>query len=218
MKEALPIESDSVTSPKRKRGPNKQRATATRRVLIEIASREFASNGYASVSIDGIAQAAVMTKGAFYHHFDSKKSILEAVVESIQARLRRHVIRTTRSIIDPWEALESGCRVYLGAATADEGLHRLLFLDAPSALGWQRWREIDDRYWRSDLRDAIASMLGDRRDEAESMTTAISSALTHAILNVAIAPDRGRAFREAERMVEILLKSFKAYGVQRAAS
>ena len=212
MKEMSDI--DPEAAEERKRGPNKQRAAATRRALIEIAAREFAANGYAEVSIDGIVRAGSMTKGAFYHHFDSKLSILEAVVRSVQARLRRQVLRRTRSIADPWRALAVGCHAYLGAATADEGLHRLLFLDAPSALGWRRWREVDDRYWRADIRNAVASTLEGGHDDAEPMTMAISSALTHAILNIATAPDRKRAFAEAERMIDILLMGFEAYRLQ----
>lgn len=199
------------TGLKQKRGPNKWRATITRRRLITVASREFAASGYATVSIDRIVRSAAMTKGAFYHHFDSKRSILEAVVQSIQARLRRNVLRATRDIDDPWKALDVGSRAYLEAATADEGLHRLLFLDAPSALGWQRWREIDDRYWRSDIGATFRSALGSRGAAAEPMTAAISSALTHAILNIATAPDRGGALAEVEQMIDILLGSFKAF-------
>ena len=42
--------------------------------LLDAATRLFHENGYQAVTVNDICEAAQLTKGAFYHHFDSKDS------------------------------------------------------------------------------------------------------------------------------------------------
>jgi AcrR family transcriptional regulator len=53
----------------------------TRTSLVEAASRLFATRGYDATAVDAIVQEAGVSKGAFYHHFDSKDELLDAVAE-----------------------------------------------------------------------------------------------------------------------------------------
>ncbi len=50
-----------------------------RRALLESAVRLFEQNGYAATSVQSIVEGAELTKGAFYHHFDSKEDLLRRV-------------------------------------------------------------------------------------------------------------------------------------------
>ncbi|MBF6245657.1 TetR family transcriptional regulator [Nocardia elegans] len=43
------------------------------------AVRLFERNGYAATSVQSIVEGADLTKGAFYHHFDSKEDLLRRV-------------------------------------------------------------------------------------------------------------------------------------------
>jgi len=54
----------------------------TRRVLLEQAGRLFLSNGIGATSLDQIAAAAGLTKGAIYDHFDSKTDLVFALFEA----------------------------------------------------------------------------------------------------------------------------------------
>ena len=56
------------------------RKARTRRRILEAAGRGFRSRGYAGVGVDGIAQAAEVTSGAFYAHFGSKDGAFEAAL------------------------------------------------------------------------------------------------------------------------------------------
>lgn len=47
----------------------------TKKMLLDISMRLFNQNGYDNVSVDRICEAAGVTKGSFYHHFDSKYDI-----------------------------------------------------------------------------------------------------------------------------------------------
>lgn len=48
----------------------------TRSSIIEAGLKLFGANGYHGTSVGDIAKAARITKGAFYHHFQSKEELL----------------------------------------------------------------------------------------------------------------------------------------------
>jgi AcrR family transcriptional regulator len=57
----------------------------TRQALIDAATRLFAERGYADTSIDDVAGAARVTRGALYHHFPGKQAIFNAVCQAVDA-------------------------------------------------------------------------------------------------------------------------------------
>ena len=61
----------------------------TRERLLQAAFREIHRTGFQSASIDTILAATNVTKGALYHHFDSKEALGYAVVEEKIAELTR---------------------------------------------------------------------------------------------------------------------------------
>lgn len=61
---------------KRERAPD-----ATRQRLIDATVRLMLQQGFAGTSVDMICKEAGMTKGSFFHHFESKEAIGKAAVE-----------------------------------------------------------------------------------------------------------------------------------------
>lgn len=59
-----------------------KKGDARRGQLIETAERLFYTNGYEKTSIQDILDEIHFSKGGFYHHFDSKLSLLEAICET----------------------------------------------------------------------------------------------------------------------------------------
>lgn len=57
------------------------RSEATRRKILDAAIDVFAEVGYASAAWGTIIERTGMTKGALYHHFDSKESLASAIIE-----------------------------------------------------------------------------------------------------------------------------------------
>lgn len=53
--------------------------------LLEAALQVFALKGYRNARLDDVADAAGVTKGAIYHYFDTKETLLLRVVEHYQA-------------------------------------------------------------------------------------------------------------------------------------
>lgn len=61
------------------------RATNTREAIISGAATVFQAHGYGLTSLAEIAEAAGVTKGALYFHFDSKEAIALAVIDAQHA-------------------------------------------------------------------------------------------------------------------------------------
>ncbi len=57
------------------------RARATREAIIAGASAVFEEHGYGSASLAQVSDAAKVTKGALYFHFQSKEDLARAVIE-----------------------------------------------------------------------------------------------------------------------------------------
>jgi AcrR family transcriptional regulator len=51
----------------------------TRTALIDSALALFGSKGYTDTSVQEVTEAAGVTKGAFYHHFESKEDLLRLI-------------------------------------------------------------------------------------------------------------------------------------------
>jgi TetR/AcrR family transcriptional repressor of nem operon len=61
----------------------------TRERLLQAGFQEVYRSGFQSASIDTILAATNVTKGALYHHFDSKEELGHAIIEEIIAKFTR---------------------------------------------------------------------------------------------------------------------------------
>jgi AcrR family transcriptional regulator len=120
-----------------------ERSGATRAALIEAARALFAARGYAGVGTEEIAQAAALTRGALYHHFNGKRELFEAVYEQIEVELAGRIAAGAleANASSPLEAMRAGAEMFLLVSTEPEA-QQIVLLDGPSVLGWDRWREI----------------------------------------------------------------------------
>ena len=55
--------------------------TVRRDAFLDVAQRLVETKGYEAMSVQDVLDALEVSKGAFYHYFDSKQALLEAVVE-----------------------------------------------------------------------------------------------------------------------------------------
>ena len=111
-----------------------ERTEATRAALIAAARALFAQRGYAAVSTTEIVDRARVTRGALYHHFKDKRALFEAVHQQLEAELVARI-----------GAIDGKGNIFLDTCE-EPTFARIALQEAPSVLGWQRWREIDARY------------------------------------------------------------------------
>ncbi len=123
-----------------------QRSRATRDGLLTAARALFAERGYAAVGTEEIVRAAGMTRGALYHQFRDKEQLFEAVFEQVEAETTQRIAEgALAAATDPLAALRAGSHAFL-AVCAEPEIERIILLDAPAVLGWERWREIGFRH------------------------------------------------------------------------
>jgi AcrR family transcriptional regulator len=122
-----------------------ERSAATRAALLGAARLLFAERGFTGAGREEIARLAGVTRGALYHHFASKHDLFVAVVEDLEAELGERLVTAAAAGRDAVEELRLGCQAFLDAAL-DPAVRRIVLLDAPAVLGWQAWRELDERF------------------------------------------------------------------------
>jgi AcrR family transcriptional regulator len=88
-----------------------------RRDLTDIAIDCFARFGYKGTSIDRIARAAGLTKGAIYYHFKDKEALLFAAVKNRVSQFERRVTEDLLPVDDPRKALSQVTEVCFEHAT-----------------------------------------------------------------------------------------------------
>ena len=137
-----------------------ERSEETRAFLITTARRLFAARGYAAVGTEEIVREAGVTRGALYHHFGGKKDLLEAVYRQIEEELTQEIGEMVlREAADsPLAAMETGARAFIEACSRPE-VERIVLLDSPAVLGWDRWREIAATYGLGLIEASLAAAM-----------------------------------------------------------
>jgi AcrR family transcriptional regulator len=95
-----------------------EQTAAARRRVLDAAGRAFREYGYAGVGVDGLAEAAGVTSGAFYGHFRSKAAAFRAAVAGGMERLRLAVVAFKERHGEAW--FDAFAAYYLGAAHRED--------------------------------------------------------------------------------------------------
>jgi AcrR family transcriptional regulator len=159
-----------------------ERTEATRGRLITTARRLFAEKGFADTSTEEILSEADVSRGALYHHFPSKTDLFQASFEAVEDELTAEVLQvaTDSGETDPMRVLEVGFAAFLDQCTNPE-VQRIVMLDGPTVLGWDRWHELDERYAFGTIKAALTVAADTGRIE-ESAIDPLSHLLLGAIM------------------------------------
>jgi AcrR family transcriptional regulator len=191
-----------------------ERSEATRNALITAARALFADPGYAAVGTEEIVRAAGVTRGALYHHFEGKRDLFEAVYVRIEAELAERIATGAlrAGADDPLAAMRAGAEMFLQACTEPEA-QRIVLIDGPSVLGWDRWREIAAEYGLGLIEGTLQAAI-DAGAIAEQpvrpLAHVLMGALDEAAMLVARAADPDLMRVEVGRTLDLLLAGLDA--------
>ncbi|MBF6132599.1 TetR/AcrR family transcriptional regulator [Nocardia otitidiscaviarum] len=182
-------------------------AENTRQTLIDTAARLFAEREYANLSAEELVRTAGLTRGALYHHFDGKRGLFEAVVELLEDRAAQRIRRAVAAVSDPFERIDRGIAEFLEIC-AEPDYRQIVLQQGPIALGWRRWRELDQRHLGGLLLEAIRELLAAeliRPYPAELIASALYGALTELPLTITETDDPAHARTLSAGLVHELL-------------
>jgi AcrR family transcriptional regulator len=182
---------------------------ATRRQIIEKATELFTDRGYEDTSIELVLRTCGISRGALYHHFSSKEALFAAVLEVTEASIAEKVGIAAQHATNPLDALRAGCNAWLDLAQ-DKTVRQIVLIDAPSIVGWQKWREMDGKYSLGLLKSALgrAASMGRLREDLVDMHAHILLAmLTELAMLIARADQSAVLTERGQEAVELHLSS-----------
>ncbi|MCD4527017.1 TetR/AcrR family transcriptional regulator [Nocardioides sp. cx-173] len=133
-------------------------SASTKRALIDAAETLFTDHGYAAASLDQIVAGARVTKGALYHHFSGKQALFEAVFERVESDAATSVRHALRGHEDPWDKARAGLRAHL-EVVREPRYRRIVIQEGPAVLGYERYREQEERSTFANVLDIVQSVL-----------------------------------------------------------
>ena len=194
-------------------GVRQAKAEETRARVVATARRLFAEQGYFSTGTTQIVEVAgVGTRGALYHHFESKEALFLAVFEEIEIDLGAKVGITITG--DTWiERLDQALSAFLDASLEPE-VRRVLLIDGPAVLGWDTWREIEARYGLGAFRYMLEEGMAEgsiREVDSDTMAHLLLSIVDEAALFIAHSDDPDGARGTAGASVAALVAGLAAH-------
>ncbi len=185
------------------------RSAATRAALVRAARPLFAARGFGGVGTETIVRSAGVSRGALYHQFADKTELFAAVYEAIEEDIVRrleHRIAAARAT-DPIAVMSLGADAWLEACAEPE-VQRVVLLDGPAVLGWERWREIGMRYGLGLVESLLTHAIEMGRippQPVAALAHVLVGALDEAALYVARADDQAAAGDEVRIVMARLI-------------
>ena len=190
--------------------PNKNvaRGEATRGQLIAIARRMFADRGYEDTSIEAVLREAGVSRGSLYHHFASKEALFEAVAEDVETSVGEQTLAAAGGSDGPVAALRAGFLAWIRLA-GDPVVRRILLIDAPSVLGWERWRAMEEQHALGLIR-AVLQVIAEegklRQELVGTLAHVLLASVNEVALLVARSEDQEAAMHAGTDAIDELLR------------
>jgi AcrR family transcriptional regulator len=126
--------------------------------VLDAARSLFGRNGYAQTSVDEIAAAARVTKGAVYHHFAGKEALFRAVHDEVETDALARAMGAAEPGRPPVDQIVAIMNAYLDAAL-DEEIRRITLIDGPAMLGLEPELPPEQQATQAGVRSFIAESI-----------------------------------------------------------
>jgi AcrR family transcriptional regulator len=194
-----------------------EHAEDTRVAVLNAAEQLFTDPGFDAVTLDDIAARARVTKGAVYHHFDSKPALFRAVVERLFQRFTdqlavRGIDHYLVSGGDLWDAVCATYQVGLDVVAADPAFQRIIDHDAMIVLGYDRLTEITQSTANAALVPVLEEAIRSELIEpvgADALARLLGALIAGASREIATADDPERARHETGKALDALLQGLR---------
>jgi len=129
--------------------------------LLKIAAELFATKGFKNTTVRDIADAAGILSGSLYHHFDSKESMVDELLDTFQQELFAEYDEILAGDRTPRAKLDAVVRASFAAIDGHHSEVAIFQNDASYLVGFERFgylTERNDRFhnlWTGLLQEAV---------------------------------------------------------------
>ncbi|MEQ1073641.1 TetR/AcrR family transcriptional regulator [Acinetobacter pittii] len=179
----------------------------TRQTLLDTALRLFTEHEYLEVSAEVLVRESGLTRGALYHHFDGKRGLFEAVFNELERLAVQRIRSATASVSDPIAMFDRGVAEFLDIC-AEPSYRQIVMLQGPIALGWRRWRELDQQHLGGILNDVVKGLDAQellKPHPPKLIHSALFGTLAELCIAIAASDDPDQARQQAVTLVHDLL-------------
>lgn len=194
----------------------KDEAQKTRNRILDAAENVFHTQGIARTSLADIAQAADLTRGAIYWHFENKSDLIEAMCERVSLPMEA-MIEANADVreIDPLGHLRTTCIFILQQTVRDPHsrkvrdimFHKCEFIDASDPISLRRQQCHAEG--RSKIERILANAVSRQQLppdlSVELAAISLHASITGILSNWLFSPDCFSLEDEAENMVDACL-------------
>jgi AcrR family transcriptional regulator len=163
-----------------------------------VARRLFATDGYHATSTENVLAETGISRGALYHHFENKEALFAAVLEAVESDLVSGTTEAFTVSSDPVDALRGALIGFLRRASEPE-IRSIVLRDAHSVVGWEKWRDIEERYGLGLLKASLRRISESGR-VSSSMIDVYAHILLASMIEIAFMISRSEdSYAEIER-------------------
>jgi AcrR family transcriptional regulator len=183
----------------------------TRRAILVAARHTFAQRGYTGTPLEAIVDAAGLTKGALYHHFENKAAVFEAVyiemAQEVATQVQAAVLACRGGA---WDRVVAALDAFF-VASSEPAYVRIVLRDAPHVLGAHHGRELDQAIGVGLVGGLVADLLRDgaRRLPIEATARIVLAAASEVAIAMAFADDPEQVRREGTAVLVALLDGLR---------
>jgi AcrR family transcriptional regulator len=196
---------------KAERSRREEYTEATRQALLSAGREIFAREGYQAAAIEAISRAARVTRGAFYHHFEDKKALFDAVVVTLQTETTAKIEEKGRSQRKIWDRMNVGIDAYLDACL-EPAYGRIVIQEAPAVLGNKRFQEIEEAYPMALLAASLKALKRDGEldfEDIDLLTRMVDALICKIALMLPEADDPKKLRERGQKIIRSLLGVFR---------
>jgi TetR/AcrR family acrAB operon transcriptional repressor len=132
----------------------KEEAQVTRDRILDMAEIEFQRRGVSRTSLQHIARAAGLTRGAIYWHFQNKADLFDAMMKRVTLPLEQAIHRSgDPQLADPVDHIRRSFAEALRRTVTEPQVHRVFeiatqkveYVDELQAVQWRRLKGRNER-------------------------------------------------------------------------
>ncbi len=145
---------------------------------------------------------------ALYHHFKGKDALFEAVLEALETDVGRRTVAASAGAPSATAALRAGCLAWVRIA-GDPVVQRILLIDAPSVLGWEQWRAMEEHHALGLIRTALQEVADEgslRPELVGTLAHVLLASVNEVALLVARSDDPAAAMKSGADAIDELLQ------------